>query len=188
VPFIVPLNFPEISKMPEEDDWNAITLDQLRAWDWAPEDAAVLRAQNLEVALTTYELEDKSAFRKNLASAIDRGLTENDALAALTTVPAKLCGVEQSLGTVEAGKMANLTVVSGKGYFDPEAKVKEVWIDGRFYRTETEEPKPEADRGKTGEEKPGEVKPPEAKTIRGESRRRSAKRRAPTGRPPRGNC
>jgi imidazolonepropionase-like amidohydrolase len=142
--------------MPEEDDWNAITLDQLRAWDWAPEDAAVLRAQNLEVALTTYELEDKSEFRKNLAYAMDRGFSENDALAALTTVPAKLCGVEQSLGTVEPGKMANLTVVSGKGYFDPEAKVKEVWIDGRFYRTETEEPKAEAAK----EEKPDETKRP----------------------------
>jgi imidazolonepropionase-like amidohydrolase len=169
VPFIVPLNFPEISKMPEEDDWNAITLDQLRAWDWAPEDAAVLRAQNLEVALTTYELEDKSAFRKNLAYAIDRGFSENDALAALTTVPAKLCGVQQSLGTIEAGKMANLTVVSGKGYFDPEAKVKEVWIDGRFYRTETGETNAQAAaEEKPAEEKLGEVKqteanPPEAK-------------------------
>jgi imidazolonepropionase-like amidohydrolase len=161
VPFIVPLNFPEIAKMPEDDDWNAITLDQLRAWDWAAEDAAVLRAQNLEVALTTCELEDKPAFRRNLAYAIDRGLSENDALAALTTVPAKLCGVQQSLGTVEAGKMANLTVVSGKGYFDPEAKVKEVWIDGRFYRTETEEPNAEAEE--KPEEKPIEAKAPEAK-------------------------
>jgi imidazolonepropionase-like amidohydrolase len=158
-PFIVPLNFPEISKMPEEDDWNAITLDQLRAWDWAPEDAAVLRAQNLEVALTTYDLEDKTQFRKNLASALDRGFSENDALAALTTIPAKLCGVEQSLGTVEAGKMANLTVVSGKGYFDPEAKVKEVWIDGQFYRTDTAPPKAEA----ATEEKPAEAKPDETK-------------------------
>ena len=166
VPFIVPLNFPELSKMPEDDDWNAITLDQLRAWDWAPEDAAVLRAQNLEVAFTTYELEDKSAFRKNLAYAIDRGLSEDDALAGLTTVPARLCGVQQSLGTVEPGKMANLTVVSGKGYFDPEAKVKEVWIDGRYYRTETEEPNAEAaTEEKPAEEKPGEVKPPESKTA-----------------------
>jgi len=167
VPFIVPLNFPEISKMPEEDDWNAITLDQLRTWDWAPEDAAVLRAQNLEVALTTYELEDKSEFRKNLASAIDRGLTESDALAALTTIPAKLCGVEQSLGTIEAGKMANLTVVSGKGYFDPEAKVKEVWIDGRFYRTDAEEPKPEADK----EEKAADAKSLDAKPAEGKPAR-----------------
>jgi imidazolonepropionase-like amidohydrolase len=162
--FIVPLNFAEISKMPEEDDWNAITLDQLRAWDWAPEDAAVLRAQNLEVALTTYDLEDKSAFRRNLASAMDRGLSEDDALAALTTVPAKLCGVEQSLGTVEAGKTANLTVVAGKGYFDPEAKVKAVWIDGQFYRTDASEAKAAAaGEEKSAGEKPAEEKPTEEK-------------------------
>ena len=54
-------------------------------------------------------------------------------LAALTTVPAKLCGLEQSLGSIEKGKRANLTVVDGKGYFDAEAKVRSVWIDGRVY-------------------------------------------------------
>ena len=162
--FIVPLNFPEISKMPEDDDWNAIPLDQLRAWDWAPEDAALLRAQNLEVALTTYDLEDKAQFRKNLAYAIDRGLSENDALAALTTVPAKLCGVEQSLGTIEPGKMANLTVVAGKGYFDPEAKVKAVWIDGQFYRADATQPKADlAKAEKPDEAKPDDTKPPETK-------------------------
>lgn len=162
--FIVPLSFPEISKMPEDDDWNAISLDQLRAWDWAPEDAAVLRAQNLEVALTTYDLDNKSDFHKNLISAIDRGFSENDALAALTTIPAKLCGVEKSMGTVEPGKIANLTVVSGKGYFDPDAKVKEVWIDGQFYRNDATPAKPDDSKDakdeKTGEAKPAEEKPP----------------------------
>ena len=32
--------------------------------------------------------------------------------------------METQLGTIEAGKQANLTVVEGKGYFDPEAKVQ----------------------------------------------------------------
>ena len=36
-----------------------------------------------------------------------------------------------SRGTVEAGKMANLTIVSGKSYFDPEAKIKEVIAAGK---------------------------------------------------------
>ncbi|MEO7299702.1 MAG: hypothetical protein ABI042_14130, partial [Verrucomicrobiota bacterium] len=65
-PFILRLDFPEVSKMPEEDDWNDISLDQLRAWDWAPENAAILRQQNLEIALTTDGLADKKNFRKNL--------------------------------------------------------------------------------------------------------------------------
>jgi imidazolonepropionase-like amidohydrolase len=144
--FIVPLNFPTLPKLPDEGDWEQVQLDPLRAWDWAPENAALLRRQGREVALTTYGLADKKKFRPNLRLALDRGLSETDALAALTTVPARLCGVESQLGTIEAGKLANLTVVEGASYFEPEAKVRAVWIDGRIYRIPGAEPKatPEA--------------------------------------------
>ncbi len=131
--FIVPVNFPTLPKLPSEDDWEQVSLDQLRAWDWAAENPALLRRQGRDIAFTTYSLSDKKAFRKNLKLAIERGLSEDDALAALTTVPAKLCGAEQQLGTIEAGKIANLTIVEGKGYFDPESRVRDVWIDGRNY-------------------------------------------------------
>lgn len=140
--FIVPLNFPALPKLPSEDDWEQVSLDQLRAWDWAAENPALLRRQGRDIALTTYGLSDKKGFRKNLRLALDRGLGEVDALAALTTTPATLCGVDKLLGTIEPGKIANLTVVDGKGYFDPEAKVRQVWIDGRVYRTPADEPKP----------------------------------------------
>jgi len=139
--FIVPLSFPLAPKLPTEQDWEQVQLDQLRAWDWAPENAALLRQQGLEIALTTYGLSEKPKFRQNLRLALDRGLSEEDALAALTLVPAKLCGVEAHLGTIAPGKLANLTVVAGESYFDPEAKVREVWIDGRIYRSPAEEPK-----------------------------------------------
>ncbi len=139
-PFIVPLNLPSAPKLPDEDDWLDVSLDQLRHWDWAAENAALLRQQGLDVALTTHALPDRKVFRKNLRLAMDRGLTERDALAALTTVPARLCGVADRLGTIEKGKIANLTVVEGAGYFDAEAKVKQVWIDGQVF--ETQPPKP----------------------------------------------
>jgi imidazolonepropionase-like amidohydrolase len=135
--FIVPVNFPTLPKLPGEDDWEQVSLDQLRAWDWAAENPALLRQQGREIAFTTYSLSDKKAFRKNLKLALERGLSEDDALAALTTVPAKLCGVDKQLGTVEAGKIANLTIVDGKGYFDPESRVRVVWIDGRNYHIAT---------------------------------------------------
>ncbi len=145
VPFIVPLNYPVLPKMPQEDDWQQATLDELRAWDWAPENPAVLQNQGLEIALTTFGLDDKKDFHKNLLLAIDRGLSESNALAALTIVPAQLCGLDQLLGTIEPGKQANLTIVDGKGYFDPEAKIRSVWIDGRFYPLPAE---PEKDKDK----------------------------------------
>src|SRR5207253_1112338 len=57
--FIVPLNFPTLPKLPSEADWDQVSLDQLRAWDWASENPALLRQQGLETALTTYGLSDK---------------------------------------------------------------------------------------------------------------------------------
>src|SRR5262249_4880813 len=70
---------------------------------------------------------------------------------------AKLCGVEKILGTIEPGKAADLTIVEGKGYFDPDSKVREVWIDGRIYRAPADEPKP----GKGDETKPAKPGSPE---------------------------
>jgi imidazolonepropionase-like amidohydrolase len=134
--FIVPVNFPNLPKLPSEDDWEQVTLDNLRAWDWAAENPALLRQLKLDIALTTYSLADKKVFRKNVKAALERGLSEDDALAALTTIPAKLCGVEKQLGTIEPGKIANLTIVDGQGYFAPESRVREVWVDGRNYHVQ----------------------------------------------------
>jgi imidazolonepropionase-like amidohydrolase len=141
--FIVPLGFPSLPKLPDESDWEQVSLDQLRAWDWAPENAALLRRKGREIALTTFGLNDLKQFRPNLRLALDRGFSETDALAALTTVPAKLCGAERQLGTIETGKLANLTVVVGTNYFDADAVVREVWIDGRIHRVPADAPKQE---------------------------------------------
>jgi imidazolonepropionase-like amidohydrolase len=146
--FIVPLNFPEIPKLPEEDDWMDISLDQLRAWDWAPENAALLRKRGLEVALTTRGLADKKNFRKNLRLAVDRGFSEADAIAALTTEPAKLCGIDDKLGTIAPGKIANLTVVEHDGYFQATNKVTDVWVAGEVFHVSLPEEKKAADEKK----------------------------------------
>ena len=163
--------------MPSEDDWADITLDQLRAWDWAPENPALLRQQGLEIALSADGISDKKMFRKNLSGAIDRGLSEADALAALTTVPAKICGVEKFLGTIESGKLANLTIVDGN-YFQPESKVREVWVDGRNYRVQFSHADPAKEK-ESEEKKPlprvahspldgrGPIESPETFVVRG---------------------
>jgi imidazolonepropionase-like amidohydrolase len=143
--FIVPVNFPNLPKLPSEDDWEQVTLDNLRAWDWAAENPALLRQQKLAIALTTYSLPDKKVFRKNVKAAMERGLSEADAIAALTTIPAKLCGMDKQLGTIEPGKIANLTIVDGKGYFDPESRVREVWVDGRNYHVQPAKEEPKKD-------------------------------------------
>jgi imidazolonepropionase-like amidohydrolase len=176
VPFIVPVNFPELPKLPEPDDWTAISLDQLRVWDWSAENASILRKQGLEIALTTHGLTDRKAFRKNLRLALDRGLSEDDALAALTTVPARLCGLEKRLGTIETNRIANLTVVTGGSYFNPENKIREVWIDGRPYPVADLAPK-SANAGKEGSsESRSKSQSPEDKAKTAESNEEKAKK------------
>ena len=146
VPFIVPVDFPEAAKLPEDDDWLALSSDQLRAWDQAPSNPAMLRRAGLDIALTTHGLGKPSRFRENVRLAIARGLSEPDAIAALTTVPARLCGISDQLGSLDPGKLAYLTVVENGRYFDAKARVREVWIDGQRFAAplRPEEKKPEA--------------------------------------------
>jgi len=81
----------------------------------------------------------------NLRRMIKAGLTEDQALAALTTGPAQLLGLSDRLGSVDPGKMANL-VISDKPYFNEKAKVRYVFIDGVPFKQDVAD-KPKADAG-----------------------------------------
>ena len=129
---IVPLNFP--GKPEVADTYNALqySLEQLKHWDMAPDNAAKLSLEGFEFALTSDGLKNTTDFRKNLSRAIERGLNESKALAALTTIPAKKFGQAKRLGQIESGFIANLVVVDGN-YFESDSKINEVWIDGNKF-------------------------------------------------------
>jgi imidazolonepropionase-like amidohydrolase len=76
----------------------------------------------------------------NLRRMIKAGLTEDQALAALTTSPAEILNMSDRLGTVDIGKIANLTI-SDKPYFNEKSKVKYVFIDGQPFKMEAKEVK-----------------------------------------------
>ena len=58
-------------------------------------------------------------------------MTKENALAALTTNPAKLLGAEKYAGTLEKGKLANLFIVNGGTYFSKDVSSHSTWIKGR---------------------------------------------------------
>ncbi len=76
----------------------------------------------------------------NLRRMIAAGLSEDAALAALTTSPAQLLGLSDRLGSIDAGKIANL-VVSDKPYFNEKANVRYVFVDGKLYKIENKDTK-----------------------------------------------
>jgi hypothetical protein len=69
-------------------------------------------------------------FPANLRRAIEYGLSRDDALRALTSSPAEILGVADRLGTLEVGKIANLTITRGD-LFDQNPRITHVFIDGR---------------------------------------------------------
>ncbi len=95
------------------------------------ETAATLHEAGLQFGFTTREAKPGDV-RKNLRTMIENGLPEETALAALTTRPASLLGLDNRLGTVEEGKIANLVVTDGD-YFAEDTEVKHVFVDGALY-------------------------------------------------------
>jgi hypothetical protein len=98
--------------------------------------AATLEEAGLSFGFTTREATPGDV-RSHLRTMIEHGLSPDAALAALTTRPASLLGLDDRLGTVEPGKVANLVVTDGN-YFEEDTKVQHVFVDGRLYDYATE--------------------------------------------------
>ncbi len=71
------------------------------------------------------------------ALAVREGLAEETALEAITTVPAQMLKVDHELGTIQAGKRADLVVYDGHP-FDFRSRVERVMVDGYLWRDKVE--------------------------------------------------
>jgi imidazolonepropionase-like amidohydrolase len=140
LPLIVPVSFLEAPDVSDPDSALEVGIEELRHFDQGPGNPAALSRAGVTFALTTHGLKDTRAFRANVARAIERGLEPDRALAAVTTIPARLLGLEDRLGTLAVGKAANLTLTRGD-LFAPKSRVREVWVEGqRFEVLEKDEP------------------------------------------------
>src|SRR5262249_23786584 len=102
VPLVVPVNFPDPPGVSDPGDALDVTIEELRHWQAAPANPAELTKAGVTFALTSNGLKDVKKFRANVGKSIARGWKDAEALAAVTTVPAKLLGLEARLGTLEA--------------------------------------------------------------------------------------
>jgi N-acetylglucosamine-6-phosphate deacetylase len=131
-PVILPVNFPKAPNVGAPEAAMGVSLEELLHWDLAPENAARLDEAGVTFALTSHRLAEKGQFLAAVRKAVERGLKKDSALGALTTAPAELLGVADRVGTLEAGKAANLVVTDGD-LFESKTKVFETWVDGRRY-------------------------------------------------------
>jgi imidazolonepropionase-like amidohydrolase len=129
VPVIATLNFPRPSANVSADaDPEPIRVLQSRVD--IPRNPGKLAAAGVRVAFTSSGV-SMGDFLNNVRKAAEVGLTRDQALRALTLTPAELFGVADRVGSLEPGKIANLTVVRGD-LFDRGSRVTQVFIDGRL--------------------------------------------------------
>ncbi len=121
--------FPRPDRLDRDEEWLDVPMTRLRAFDRAPSNPRWLRDAGLSFSFTTAGLDSVGDFDERVREAMARGLSADDALAAVTTIPARQLGLSDRLGTLEAGKVASLVVRSGAPFSESGA-VSEIWIDG----------------------------------------------------------
>ncbi len=131
-PILVPVNFPKPPEVTTAQQARDTTLQELMHWDLAPENPARLVSAGASICLTTDGLEDPSEFLTQVRKAVARGLDANQALAALTTVPARLLQIDRQVGRVQAGMLANL-VITDADLLAAETKILETWVAGQQF-------------------------------------------------------
>jgi imidazolonepropionase-like amidohydrolase len=106
-----------------------------------PANAASLHKEGIEFALATLGVSRAADILKNIQTAIKAGLPAEEVLKAMTVRPAKYLGIEEMVGSLEPGKIANVVLASGK-LFDEKTTVKRVFVEGNSF--EVQQPSPKA--------------------------------------------
>ena len=122
--------------VPKSEDIEAIPpevlAEQENKWLDRIHSVKVLSSQGVPFTFSSRGSKNRDEFWKNIRRVIAEGLDRQAALDALTINAAKLFGVEHDLGTVEAGKIANLTIMNGD--FAKDGTVaKYVFVGGRMF-------------------------------------------------------
>ena len=130
---LVPVNFPKAYDVTDPVSTQKIALSDMRYWNQAPANPAKVAEAGIPFALTSHGLLKKESFLSQLRKAVAYGLNKAKALAALTTVPAKMLKKEQLLGQLKKGALANFIVTDGP-LFNEATKIEENWVQGSRHK------------------------------------------------------
>jgi len=97
---IIPLNFPDANEVEDPIAALDVSLADMKHWELAPSNLARLSTGGVNFAITSAGLDKSSQFWPNLRKAIKNGLSEQEALKALTYTPARMVKVDGSVGSL----------------------------------------------------------------------------------------
>ncbi|WP_064197086.1 MULTISPECIES: amidohydrolase family protein [Emticicia] len=131
-PLIIPLSFPTAYDVEDPFDAAMVSLTEMKHWEMAPANASILSRAGVNFAFTTNGLRNKTEFWNNLRKAIEHGLPENKALEALTSTPAKLLKIDNMVGSLKKGMLANF-IITSDNLFSKDNVIYENWVQGKRY-------------------------------------------------------
>lgn len=112
-PFMTDRSKPELSRLTEQ----------------AP---AILTREGIPTSISTDHPETPLKYLKNCAlTAVQNGMAPMDALRAITIVPARIAGIDDRVGSIRAGKDADLVMFTGDP-FDYKTKIRSVIAGGQL--------------------------------------------------------
>lgn len=100
------------------------------------ENAAILDRAGVRIAIITSGSHDVRDLRFQAGIAAQYGLSISAALKAITIYPAQILGVDNDIGSIEPGKLANIAIFDGDP-LQPLTKVTDVIIEGRMVPMES---------------------------------------------------
>jgi imidazolonepropionase-like amidohydrolase len=128
-PLILPLKFPEAYDVKDPFVARHIPLSDLKHWEMAPANPAIVQNAGLPFMLTAKGHTKSVDFWKSLHKAMERGLTREQALAALTTKPAEWFRLDD-FGTLEVNKWANFSVFNKDPFESKQNELLASWSNG----------------------------------------------------------
>ncbi|MGE0560267.1 MAG: amidohydrolase family protein [Flavobacteriales bacterium] len=129
---IVPVNFHEAYDVADPYEAMLIPFRDLKHWELAPYNLGIIAKNQVEFSITTDGLKNKKDFFVNLRKAIKNGLSEQDALKALTYAPANFINAYETVGSLEKNKVANF-IITSSNLFDEKNVIHENWVRGKKF-------------------------------------------------------
>jgi imidazolonepropionase-like amidohydrolase len=130
---ILPVNYPEAFDVEDPFDAMNVSLEEMKHWEMAPYNLKMLSDKGINYSITSDGLKDASKLPAMISQSLEAGLSEEQALKALTYNPAQFIKMGDKLGSLTKGKYANFIITDGSPV-KKDTKIYENWVQGNPYK------------------------------------------------------
>jgi imidazolonepropionase-like amidohydrolase len=130
---ILPVNYPEAYDVEDPFDALNVSLEDMKHWEMAPYNLKMVADKGINYSITSDGLKDASKLPSMISQSLEAGLSEEQALKALTYNPAQFIKMGDKLGSLTKGKYANFIITDGSPV-KKDTKIYENWVQGNPYK------------------------------------------------------